>query len=339
MRTDAVALALIEARLATAREQQLVAQIRQARREARREQRAQAHDATLVGRTPTPADQASPRHPARGARSGRRGRDRPPGPAGRRRWRRARRRASRAARPVPREAGAHDPDGERQADRRCATVDPRALAHVSRAPVGRMAAPMTAPSALETQPFDVGATMGATSAVPAGLSIQLLGRPGLEIDGASGYRFRSRKSWAVLAFLLLSERPPTRTQLASLLFAEADDPMRALRWCLAEIRRGLGPAASSTATPWMLTLPAGTTVDVDVLVHGHWRDAVALPGLGARPPGRDRDRPCRGRSRPGCCPSDAGSRRRRSRSCTRRPSGSSRAASSTGRATSPYGPP
>ena len=41
MRTDAVALALIEARLATAREQQLVAQIRQARREARREQRAQ----------------------------------------------------------------------------------------------------------------------------------------------------------------------------------------------------------------------------------------------------------------------------------------------------------
>ena len=39
MRTDAVALALIEARLAAAREQQLVAQIRQARREARREVR------------------------------------------------------------------------------------------------------------------------------------------------------------------------------------------------------------------------------------------------------------------------------------------------------------
>jgi hypothetical protein len=39
VRTDAVALALIEARLAAAREQQLVAQIRQARREARREAR------------------------------------------------------------------------------------------------------------------------------------------------------------------------------------------------------------------------------------------------------------------------------------------------------------
>ena len=140
---------------------------------------------------------------------------------------------------------------------------------------------MTAPSALETQPFDVGATMGATSAVPVGLSIQLLGRPGLEIDGASGYRFRSRKSWAVLAFLLLSERPPARTQLASLLFAEADDPMRALRWCLAEIRRGLGPGGVVDGDPVVLTLPAGTAVDADVLVHGHWRDAVALPGLGA----------------------------------------------------------
>ena len=123
--------------------------------------------------------------------------------------------------------------------------------------------------------------MGATSAVPVGLSIQLLGRPGLEIDGASGYRFRSRKSWAVLAFLLLSERPPTRTQLASLLFAEADDPMRALRWCLAEIRRGLGPGGVVDGDPVVLTLPAGTAVDADVLVHGHWRDAVALPGLGA----------------------------------------------------------
>jgi hypothetical protein len=46
-----------------------------------------------------------------------------------------------------------------------------------------------------------------------------------------------------LAFLLLAERQPTRSRLASLLFAEADDPLRALRWCLAEVRRGLGPGA------------------------------------------------------------------------------------------------
>jgi DNA-binding SARP family transcriptional activator len=117
--------------------------------------------------------------------------------------------------------------------------------------------------------------------VSTGLSIRLLGRPGLEIDGAEGYRFRSRKSWAVLAFLLLSERPPTRSRLASLLFAEADDPLRALRWCLAEIRRGLGPRGALDGDPVVLALPSGSRVDVDVLVHGHWRDAVDLPGLGA----------------------------------------------------------
>lgn len=115
---------------------------------------------------------------------------------------------------------------------------------------------------------------------PTGLVIQMLGRPRLEIDGASGYRYRSRKSWAVLAFLLLGERPPTRSQLASLLFADADDPLRALRWCLAEIRRGFGPGARLDGDPVQLTLPAGAVVDVDVLLHGHWNEAVDLPGLG-----------------------------------------------------------
>jgi DNA-binding SARP family transcriptional activator len=114
----------------------------------------------------------------------------------------------------------------------------------------------------------------------SGLVIQLLGRSRLETEGASGYRFRSRKSWAVLAFLILGEHPPTRSQLASLLFGDADDPLGALRWCLAEIRRGLGPGGSLDGDPVQLTLPVGTTVDVDVLLHGNWNDAVALPGLG-----------------------------------------------------------
>ena len=114
----------------------------------------------------------------------------------------------------------------------------------------------------------------------SGLVVQLLGRPCLQVDGESGYRFRSRKSWAVLAFLLLGERPPTRSRLASLLFADADDPLRALRWSLAEVRRGLGPGAVLDGDPVQLTLPAGAIVDVDVLVRGHWREAVGLPGLG-----------------------------------------------------------
>lgn len=112
------------------------------------------------------------------------------------------------------------------------------------------------------------------------LFIHLLGRPRLEIDGASGYRFRSRKSWALLAFLLLTERPPSRAQLSSLLFVDAEDPLRALRWSLAEIRRGLGPGSVLDGDPVELRLPPGAAVDADLLVHAHWQDAVDLHGLG-----------------------------------------------------------
>ena len=120
----------------------------------------------------------------------------------------------------------------------------------------------------------------AASPLATGLSLELLGRPRISVDGTDGYRFRSRKSWAVLAFLLLGERPPTRAQLAALLFSAADDPLGALRWCLAEIRRGLGPGGFLDGDPVKLTLPAGAAVDVNVLVEGHWSDAVRLPGLG-----------------------------------------------------------
>ena len=167
------------------------------------------------------------------------------------------------------------------------------------------------------------------------LFIQLLGRPSLEIDGTSGYRYRSRKSWAVLAFLLLGERPPTRSQLASLLFAEADDPLRALRWSLAEIRKGL-VGCLLDGDPVQLTLPVGARVDVDVLVHGHWRDAVDLPGLwtfSTVSPSRTRHPSSRGCSRSG-----VGSRRLPSRSCTR-PRWGPPAESSSEPVTSPSGRP
>jgi hypothetical protein len=175
-----------------------------------------------------------------------------------------------------------------EADQSCATLEPpdaHAAGHWQAEQVRT-----EAPWQHWTRPYDLGANMHSGRAehrrtgggsLSTELSIQLLGRPRLEVDGTSGYRFRSRKSWAVLAFLLLGERPPTRSQLASLLFSEADDPLRALRWCLAEIRRGLGPDSLLDGDPVQLTLPVGATVDVDVLVHGHWREAVDLPGLGA----------------------------------------------------------
>jgi DNA-binding SARP family transcriptional activator len=72
------------------------------------------------------------------------------------------------------------------------------------------------------------------------LTLRLLGRPGIERDGVPVRPPRGRKAWALLAYLLLAERPPARVHLAQLLFGEADDPLGALRWSLAELRRALG---------------------------------------------------------------------------------------------------
>ncbi len=111
--------------------------------------------------------------------------------------------------------------------------------------------------------------------------VHLLGRPSITLPSGSTYQFRSRKSWAILAYLILSEQPPTRSQLAALLFDQADDPTRALRWSLTEVRRGLGDGGSIDGDPVVLVLPPGAIVDVDVVARGSWRDAVRLPGLGA----------------------------------------------------------
>lgn len=113
------------------------------------------------------------------------------------------------------------------------------------------------------------------------LTVHLLGRPHLERTSGAVYEFRSRKSWALLAFLLLSERPPHRSRLASLLFSEADDPLRALRWSLSEIRRGLVDDGILEGDPVVLRLASDTIVDIDVVARGSWLHAVALPGLGA----------------------------------------------------------
>jgi DNA-binding SARP family transcriptional activator len=113
------------------------------------------------------------------------------------------------------------------------------------------------------------------------LEVHLLGRPVISSDAGASYRFRSRKSWALLAYLILHERPPTRAHLASLLFSEADDPLRALRWSLAEIRRALGPGAEVDGDPVSLRLSPDTLVDASVVARGSWTEAVALPGLGS----------------------------------------------------------
>ncbi|MEV6283708.1 tetratricopeptide repeat protein [Kribbella sp. NPDC051770] len=93
--------------------------------------------------------------------------------------------------------------------------------------------------------------------------IRLLGRPAILYDGVAVRAPRGRKSWALLAYVLLAERPPSRKRLAELLFADAEDPLGALRWTLAELRRALAfNSPMLSGDPVTLSLDAGLSVDV-----------------------------------------------------------------------------
>jgi DNA-binding SARP family transcriptional activator len=94
------------------------------------------------------------------------------------------------------------------------------------------------------------------------LAVRLLGKPAIERDAVLVPAPRGRKAWALFLYLVLSERPPPRARLASLLFAEADDPLGALRWSLGELRRVLDDPLILRGDPPTLRLPEGASVDV-----------------------------------------------------------------------------
>lgn len=112
------------------------------------------------------------------------------------------------------------------------------------------------------------------------IAIHLLGRPRIEIDRIDAPGPRGKKAWALLAYLILTRVPVSRERLAGLLFGDADDPLGALRWNLAELRRALGPSIRVGGDPMVLELPAECFVDVLVLGSGTWVEAVRVPGLG-----------------------------------------------------------
>jgi DNA-binding SARP family transcriptional activator len=97
------------------------------------------------------------------------------------------------------------------------------------------------------------------------LAIHLFGKPRIEWDGVPVASPRGRKTWALMAYLVLCERPPPRSRVASLLFSEAEDPLGALRWSLADLRRTLGAAVSVDGDPLELRLPADALVDVTAM--------------------------------------------------------------------------
>ncbi len=112
------------------------------------------------------------------------------------------------------------------------------------------------------------------------LTVDLLGPPRVTLDGEERSRPRGAKTWALLAVLARSEVPLARTRVAELLFAEADDPLAALRWTASELRRLLGAADAVAGDPLVLDLPPGAQVDVDLVVRGDWAEVLELPGLG-----------------------------------------------------------
>ena len=111
------------------------------------------------------------------------------------------------------------------------------------------------------------------------LAIRLLGPPEIERGGVVVAPPRGHKAWAVLAYLVLAERPVARARLADLVFGEADDPLGALRWTLAQLRRALGFPDALRSDPLDVGLPEDTMVDVLVLSSGDSDPALARGGL------------------------------------------------------------
>ncbi|WP_165956577.1 BTAD domain-containing putative transcriptional regulator [Kribbella antibiotica] len=96
---------------------------------------------------------------------------------------------------------------------------------------------------------------------------------------------RGRKAWGLLGYLLLAERPPSRRRLSELFFADADDPLGALRWSLAELRRAIGVPGLLTGDPVGSALGASISVDVlrlqaedELLNAGELLEGIELDG-------------------------------------------------------------
>jgi DNA-binding SARP family transcriptional activator len=112
------------------------------------------------------------------------------------------------------------------------------------------------------------------------LTIHLLGAPSVSVDGTPQRPRRGKKAWALLAYLVLSGRAASREELAGLLFDGADDPLGALRWNLAELRRLLGLPHQLQGQLPAIILPPDAFLDVRALSVGTWSAAIELPGLG-----------------------------------------------------------
>ena len=98
--------------------------------------------------------------------------------------------------------------------------------------------------------------------------IRLIGRPHLERDGEPVDGPRGQKTWALLGRLVRTSEGVSRHRLVDELFSEADDPMGALRWSLAELRRRTGLTDAFKGNPVRAELRGSTVVDVAQMASG-----------------------------------------------------------------------
>src|SRR2546428_13143117 len=105
------------------------------------------------------------------------------------------------------------------------------------------------------------------------LRVRLLGRPGLEHDGESR-RLEGYKPWALLTYLLLESRAPTRRELAHLLWSEADDPLGAVRWPLSQVRKAGNPPPEIAGREGRIKIdPEEPAADAGKLLHAGWEES------------------------------------------------------------------
>lgn len=113
------------------------------------------------------------------------------------------------------------------------------------------------------------------------LSVSLLGPPRIDHGSLAAEKPKGKKLWGLLTYLILSDGPHTRPHLAQLLFANADDPLGALRWNLAQLRRVLLLPDSLRGNQVGLSFGPHTMIDVKVLTSGTWMEAARLRDLGS----------------------------------------------------------
>lgn len=109
----------------------------------------------------------------------------------------------------------------------------------------------------------------------------LLGPPRIELSDSIPEKPRGKKLWGLLTYLTLSDGPHSRSHLAELLFGNADDPLGALRWNLAQLRKMLALPDSLRGSQIALSLGPHAVIDVMVLTSGTWTEAARLRGLGS----------------------------------------------------------